>query len=234
MKTLEVGDRKGRALSRIELDDVMRTPWPYRPPTDGREPNEHGHYLGDEIRQYCCGVPFTHAGHTPDTHRAGGLARVTQRLDGFVSVDADQGGVIHIRARLSNNLDRRVEGGLHVTVPGGWTCEAPTYQTAMAPYESRRHAFALTAPAEAPPGPVAGVRLEGRIGPVSLPAREVRGHVVAGLGIDVAFDPMTLSDGSPRLAGTVSGAEGARLTWEVHPARHYRIGTLMLSEIRVR
>ena len=48
---------------------------------------------GDEIWQYYCGTQFTHGAYNPKVgDRAGGLRRLVQRLDGFISADADYTG----------------------------------------------------------------------------------------------------------------------------------------------
>ena len=48
---------------------------------------------GDEIWQYYSGTPYTHGAHgDSETDYSGGLRRLVQRLDGFISADADYTG----------------------------------------------------------------------------------------------------------------------------------------------
>ena len=47
---------------------------------------------GNEIWQYYCATSFTHGKHDAKTFHKGGLCRLVQRLDGFVSADADYTG----------------------------------------------------------------------------------------------------------------------------------------------
>ena len=48
---------------------------------------------GDEIWQYYCGTLFTHGSYNhKSSGRGGGLRRLVQRLDGFISTDADYTG----------------------------------------------------------------------------------------------------------------------------------------------
>ena len=44
--------RRGRTLSRVELEDPTRTPWPYRTPPETVKPNAYGLYLGDDFGAY--------------------------------------------------------------------------------------------------------------------------------------------------------------------------------------
>lgn len=78
---------------------------------------------GDEILQYYSGTSHTHGDYTPETVGQGGVRAVRQRLDGFVSADADYHGGALVTpllrfdgSKLVLNVDAGATGFLKVEI----------------------------------------------------------------------------------------------------------------------
>ncbi len=94
---------------------------------------------GNEIWQYYCGTWHTHGHIEPGMKPSGGLCRLEQRLDGFVSADAgEQGGEIvtplltFTGTELELNVDCAAQGSVRVAILDEKEQPIPGYTLAAA------------------------------------------------------------------------------------------------------
>lgn len=105
---------------------------------------------GSEIWMYYCGTSHTHGAYEPDaTDREGGVGRVVQRLDGFVSADADYGGgdfttplITFSGAHLQFNVNCSALGQLWVELRDEKNHVIPGYSLAECIHIDRNHVAA--------------------------------------------------------------------------------------------
>ena len=102
---------------------------------------------GDEIWQYYCGTQFTHGAYNPKRgDRTGGLCRLAQRLDGFISADAEYTGaefttpvLTFSGAHLKLNADCSAMGEIWVEIRDEQNRPIPGYTLAESISVDRNH-----------------------------------------------------------------------------------------------